>query len=326
MPTRTAPIPGPAWTNKAVAVSGEAGTESTVQAHLGANFPLVLTGKSSTVGDGRWYEASWQTPGRKGTGWLPASSIVMTKPAGGAVAGIDALDTTLAAYLDKLGTRIGVDIFDETRGVTYTYNAGLSFFCASSVKVPIMLTFLTQLEAKGKEPSSSELHLLRTMIENSSNASAETLYGKIGAQAGIKAFMSGIGLSGLVPNKPGWWGHSTITPATMVALLTKLHQGTILTEAHRELALGYMENIDSAGRVGVGDSSPEGATIAMKDGWTSALDGTGTYVVNTSGIVTLGAQTYIASVYTDHDSSYGEGWKIVRYVCKLAGQDLMPED
>lgn len=294
------------------------------QVHLGANFPLTLTSNSAKINGRLWYEATWQTPSRHATGWVPASAVTTVKPRVGAAASFDALDPTLAAYFASLGTRIGVDAFDETRRVTYTFNADLSFFCASSVKVPIMLTFLTQLEAQGREPSVTESRLLRTMIENSNNTSAEELYEKIGAQSGINAFMRGIGLTGLVPGKPGWWGHSTITPATMVALLTKLHQGTILTAAHRQLARGYMEHVDSAGRTGVGDSSPAGATVAMKDGWTSALDGTGTYVVNTSGIVSLGTETYIVSVYTDHDSSYGAGWKIIRHVAKVVGQDLMP--
>jgi beta-lactamase class A len=307
-----------------VALSDSAGSDGTAVVHLGKNFPLTWTSKTTEVAGKLWCEAAWQTPSRHGTGWLPASAVTAAKPTEGAQASFDALDPSLAAYLASLGTRIGVDVFDETRGVTYTFNADRSFFCASSVKVPIMLTFLSQIEAQGREPTSTEYRLLRTMIENSDNRSADRLYEKIGAQAGINAFMREIGLSGLVPNKPGWWGHSTITPATMVALLTRLHQGTILTEAHRLLALGYMEHVDSLGRVGVGDSSPAGATIAMKDGWTGALDGTGTYVVNTSGIVTLGAETYIISVYTDHDRSYGEGWKIIRQVCRLVGQDLIP--
>jgi hypothetical protein len=162
------------------------------------------------------------------------------------------------------------------------------------------------------------------MIENSNNTSAEALYEEIGAQKGINAFMRGVGISGLVPNKPGWWGHSTIKPSTMVALLTKLNDGTVLNDAHRKLALGYMEHVDAAGKVGIGDSSPAGATIAMKDGWTTALDGTGTSVVNTSGIVTLGAETYILSVYTDHNRGYAAGWKIIRHVAKVVGQRLMP--
>jgi hypothetical protein len=45
--------------------------------------------------------------------------------------------------------------------------------------------------------------------------------------------------------------------------------------------------------------------------------------VNSSGIVTLGAETYIISVYTDHDSTAAVGYQIVRHVCKVVGQRLM---
>ena len=326
-PTAT-PTPrttGPAWTTGDVKLYAKASDDGVVQVHLGPNFPITLTSNSSQVDGKLWYEATWQTSGRHATGWLPASSVTLVTPTSTRTsAGIDAMDEELAEYLSGLGKRVGVDAYDVTRGVTYTYNADLSYYCASSVKVAIMLTFFTQIETKGREPTAHELSLLRTMIENSNNNSAESLYEEIGAQKGINAFMKSVGISGLVPNKPGWWGHSTITPTTMVALLTRLHEGTVLNDKHRAQALGYMEHIDSAGRVGIGDSSPAGATVAMKDGWTTALDGTGTSVVNTSGIVTLGSETYILSVYTDKDRGYAAGWKIIRYVAKVVGQRLMP--
>jgi len=313
-----------AWTTKAVAMNGKASDDSAAQVHLGANFPLTLTGQSATVEGKDWYEATWSTPGRQSTGWLPASAVTRIKPSGIANAAVDALDQALADYLRGLGARVGVDAYDVTRGVTYTYNSGLAYFCASSMKVPIMLTFLTQLEKTRHEPTKGELGQLQNMIEQSDNHAAEALYEKIGAQAGINAFMKGVHLSGLLPNKPGWWGHSTIKPSTMVALLTKLNNGTVLNAAHRKLALELMRHVSADGRIGVGDSSPAGATIAMKDGWTTARDGTGTMVVNTSGIVTLGAETYILSVYTNHDHGYPEGWAIIRHVAKVVGQKLMP--
>jgi beta-lactamase class A len=327
VPTAT-PTPrtsGPAWTTKDVKMYAKASDEGAVQLHLGPNFPITLTSKSAQVEGNLWYEADWRTSGRHATGWLLASSVTLTTPSTSqTTAGVDALDEDLAEYLSGLGPRIGVDVYDVTRQVTYTYNADLAYFCASSVKVPIMLTFFSQIEAKKREPTTHELSLLRTMIENSNNTSAEALYEEIGAQKGINAFMKSVDISGLVPNKPGWWGHSTIKPATMVALLTKLHEGTVLNDKHRAQALGYMQHIDSAGKVGIGDSSPAGATIAMKDGWTTALDGTGTSVVNTSGIVTLGGETYILSVYTDHNRGYAAGWKIIRNVAKVVGERLMP--
>ena len=75
--------------------------------------------------------------------------------------------------------------------------------------------------------------------------------------------------------------------------------------------------------IGVGDSSPAGATIAMKDGWYGPIDDpSGPWVVNSSGIVTLGAETYILSIYTDHDNGSGPGYTIVRHVAKSVGGDL----
>ena len=314
-----------AWTTKAVALNGKASDDGPAQVHLGANFPLTLTGQSATVDGKEWYEAMWHTSGRQATGWLPASAVTTIKPSGIANAAVDALDQALDDYLRNLGVRVGVDAYDVTRAVTYTYNSGLSYFCASSMKVPIMLTFLRQLEKARREPTRAELGLLQTMIEQSDNSAAEALYESIGAQAGINAFMKGVRISGLVPDKPGWWGHSTSKPSTMVALLTKLNDGTVLNTAHRKLALELMRHVSGDGRIGLGDSSPAGATIAMKDGWTTARDGTGTMVVNTSGIVTLGAETYILSVYTDHDHGYPEGWAIIRHVAKVVGQRLMPK-
>jgi len=324
-PRPTPRTSGLAWTTRAVTVYPQASDDVAAQVHLGGAFPVYLTSRTAAVEGAIWDEISWGTPSRSATGWLPASAVSLDRPAGIATAGFDALDPTLADYLTDLGARIGVVAYDVTRGVTYTYNATHTYFAASSMKVPIMLTLLSQCEAKGREPTGREVWLLQTMIENSNNNSAEELYEDIGAQKGIDAFMARVGIAGLTPGKPGWWGHSTISPTTMVALLTRLQDGTVLNDAHRKLALGYMEHIDSAGLVGIGDSSPAGATIAMKDGWTTALDGTGTWVVNTSGIVTLGGETYILSVYTAGDPALSTGWKIVRHVAKVVGEKLMPE-
>jgi beta-lactamase class A len=292
---------------------------------LGTNFPLTLTSESATVDGKLWDQVAWQTAGRHGTGWLPASALRMSRPSGAATASFDALDTDLAAYLAKLGAHVGVEVFDVTRGVTYTYNAGREFLVASSMKVPIMLTLLAQLETKGRQPTSGELALLTTMIENSNNDSASALYEEIGYQSGIAAFMRRLGISGLAPASPTTgWGWSVIMPATMVSLLARLHAGTILTAADRALALRLMEHVESDQQVGVGDSSPDGATVALKDGWVPGPDGL--YVMNSSGIVTVGGETYIAAVYTTDDNSLEDGFDIVRHVCDVIGDRLVGTD
>jgi beta-lactamase class A len=302
----------------------EVSHDSPVAVHLGANFPLTVISRGTSPRSQYWYEVRWRTPGRTGTGWLPAWQVTTTKPSAPATAGIEMLDEPLARYLASFGTKVGVDVYDVTRGMTYTYNADRPYFVASSIKVPIMVALLSQLEARKRKPNAHELSLLTTMIEYSNNKSAEELYVEAGWQRGINAVLRKAHVPLLVdPPRPTMpYGYSGMTPAGMVALLTRLHEGTILNQEDRDLALRLMRHVTPSQRIGVGDSSPAGATVSMKDGWITAPSPGGPAVVNSSGIVTLGSETYIISVYTDRDRNYDVGFAIVRHVCKVVGQRL----
>lgn len=210
-------------------------------------------------------------------------------------------------------------VYDLTRNRYYNYNGASQFIAASSMKVPIMLTFFDMIERQGRGPTGHELYLLSTMIENSNNDSASALYyGEIGGANGVTRYMQKIGVSGLWAN-PNAWGYSLIYPSTMVQLLTRLYWGSILTARDRNLALYFMENVQADQRVGVGDTAPRGATVALKDGWVVGPDGY--WVMNSSGIVTLGRETYVIASYTRDDSSLFAGQNIVRQICaKVAAQ------
>ncbi len=158
------------------------------------------------------------------------------------------------------------------------------------------------------------------MIENSNDDSASALYsGEIGGAAGVSQFMQRIGITGLSPN-PTAWGYSLITPLTMVRLLRRLYQGSILTAHDRHLALSLMEQVEADQRAGVGDTAPAGAIVAMKDGWVPAPDGL--WALNSSGIVITAQETYIIAVYTQENSSLAAGWSIVRQVCRRVASQL----
>src|SRR5258708_3756688 len=183
----------------------------------------------------------------------------------------------------------------------------------SSMKVPIMLTFLDMTEREGREPNAQEMDLLTTMIENSNNDSASALYyGEIGGAAGVASYLRRIGITGLDPN-PNAWGYSLVTPLAMVNLLTLLHD--------RRLALYLMGHIEPDQQVGVGDTAPAGASVAMKDGWLPGPDGL--WAMNSSGIVTLGRETYIIAAYTHEQPSLGDGQAIVRHICGPVGSLLV---
>lgn len=205
-------------------------------------------------------------------------------------------------------------VYDVTHDHRYTYNATQTFIVASSMKVPIMLTFLDMVERQGREPSKHEMDLLRTMIENSNNNSASELYYReIGGAAGVSAYMKRIRITGLYPNANAW-GWSLIYPLTMVQLLTLLYEGKILTKAHRQLALYLMEHVEADQRGGVGDTAPPGATVALKDGWVIAPDGW--WAVNSSGIVITKQDVYVISVYTKGEPSVSAGLSTIRRICR----------
>ena len=289
------------------------GTDRAV-AHVGLYFPLALLGDARWSAGMLWYHIQWSTAQHVRDGWVEASRLTFDPPGNmPGWASFDALSPTLAAYLNGIGSNVNAAVYDMTHQRYYTYNASAQFIMGSSMKVPIMLTFLAMTEREGREPDGNEMNLLTTMIENSNNDSASALYyGEIGGAAGVASYLQSIGISGLIPD-PNAWGYSVITPQSMVKLLTLLYEGQILTAHDRNLAFFLMEHIESDQQVGVGDTAPPKAIVAMKDGWLPGPDGL--WAMNSSGIVTVGKETYIISVYTREQNSLGDGQAITRHIC-----------
>jgi hypothetical protein len=312
-------------------------------AHVGQHFPLTLLGGISLVRGERWYQVQWKAPRTAGEGWAPAKALTFASP--GNVPGwasFDVLSADLAGYLAALGNTAAAVVYDVTRQRYYTYNMNGRFVTGSSVKVPIMLAFLHQVEREHRRPTKDEICLLTAMIERSDNDAASAFYygylyapcgahfEAIGGARGLSNYLKQIGITGLNPD-PHAYGYSTVSPLTMVNLLTLLHAGKILTQADRDLALNLMEHVTRTDpldeQVGVGDTAPEGATVAMKDGWVEeeGPDGpeTGPWAMNSSGIVTLGQETYIISVYTGEQASLQAGKDIATRVCKSVASALL---
>jgi beta-lactamase class A len=282
-------------------------------AHIGQDFPLALLGKTQWSGGKLWYNVQLSDTKNAHKGWVDNSVVTFTPPGNQAGhASFDALSSDLIAYLNSLGQNVSATLYDETHHVYYTYNTSTPFIVASSMKVPIMLTFFDMIEQQSREPDDNEMNLLTTMIENSNNDSASALFQEVGQSAGISAYMQKIGVTGLSSDDDSW-GYSTITSQTMVNLLTLLHDGKILNANHRALTLNLMENVETDQQVGIGDTAPNGATVALKDGWVTGSDGQ--WAMNSSGIVTTNNETYILSVYTQEQQSLDDGQAIARHVC-----------
>ena len=309
------------WVQDDTTLLATAGTGSVI-AHPEENFPLTLLGDTTWNMQTLWYHVQWGVPKQRQTGWIAANATTFSSPGNTpGRASIDTLSSDLASYLESIGQDVDAVVYDVTHQQYYTYNENAQFIMGSSMKVPIMLTFFDMIERQGREPTAREMLLLTTMIENSNNDSASALYyGEIGGAQGVARYLQSIHITDLQPN-PNAWGYSLVTPQAMVKLLTDLYEGTILTANHRQMAFYWMEHIESDQQVGVGDTAPGGATVAMKDGWLPGPDDL--WAMNSSGIVTQGQETYIISVYTHEQASLGDGQAIARRVCRTVAQLLL---
>ncbi len=306
------------WTSEDGALRVAAGSAATAVS-LGANAPITLTGATQWRTAALWYAAHWSTPGRGGAAWVAASALTATKPSGMVYAGFDALSPSLTKYLTSWGNNVGAVAYDITRNTTYTYNPHGLFTMASSAKVPLMVTYLAHIESQGRSPNSFELSVLTAMIEHSDNNAAQVIYDTLGDQRGQIYYFRQWGITDYTPNVNGWgWGEWS--PADMAHLLTLLYEGKVLNSADRALAFHLMRSIESDQRFGVGDTAPAGANVAMKNGWVPEPDGG--WAVNSSGIVIVGSETYIVTVYSGEQNSYGSGQNIVTYVCGAISQAL----
>jgi beta-lactamase class A len=301
------------WVQEEANLFAAPGAGSTI-AQVAQKFAFKLLGDSRWIAGTLWYHVQWAMPEGTHSGWIAAANITFVSPGQvSQVASLDLLSPSLATYLAPIGNNAGVVVYDVTRQRYYIYNSNNQFIVASSMKVPIMLTFFDALEQQGQEPDDDQMNVLTTMIENSDNDSASDLYyNELNGAESITNYMQKIGVSGLNPDA-GAWGYSTIAPQTMVDLLTLLYEGKILTSQDRTTAYNLMENIEPDQQVGVGDTAPNGFTVAMKDGWVTGPDNL--WAMNSSGIVMSHKETYIISVYTQEQQSLDDGQDIVRRIC-----------
>ncbi len=300
--------------------------------HVGQNFPLTVVGAAQWTAGTLWYQARWKAPTSSGEGWAPASGLTFTAPAhpsdaasaptsatsaaapgSATLASFNQLSPDLALYLTSQSVYTAAAVYDLTRQRYYAYQPSNQYLMGDSIKLPILVAFLAMTEQQGRRPSSSELNQLATMMnEPADDDAGDDIYNKIGRALGLKDYRTQIGITGMAPENDDWV-YSMAQPLAMVQLLALLHEGNVLTAQDRALVFSLLANVAPEDQIGVGDTRPQGASVTMKDGWVIGTDDK--WAMNSSGIVTVGGETYIISVSSEHLTSLEQGQDIARQVC-----------
>jgi hypothetical protein len=223
------------------------------------------------------------------------------------------------AITTLLGTRSGqieVAVDEVNKHVTLTAGRQLPQAEASVVKVNILAALLTTSSRTNTPLSATDQNLAESMIEESDNDSATSLWDADGGTSGIAKFDSSLGLTHTTPSTcvvcagfpwPGW-GLTTTTPLDEIRLLRAIFfSDTDLDAVNRVTMLHLMESVISTERWGVSTGVVGGATVALKNGWLPLNASSTDWQINSVGWVHGDGRNYLIALFStgNPNEAYG---------------------
>ena len=303
-------------TTLAVQTHARAGTStsSAPAASAAAVAPAVI----AAVADSESAAASARASASVEASQVAASASAASASAAAAAAALNAkvaVITNLAA--GRSSSAISIAALNTSTGASYQWGATGGMDTGSIVKLYILETLLLQRQNSGGL-TSSEQATATTMIENSDNGSAETLFEDIGGRTALSAANATLGLTNTTPGPGDYWGLTQTCAADYIALLRNLVEptGSPLTAASQAYVLSLMRNVESDQRWGVGVTADAGTDFANKNGWLGVDDDGGLWLVNSTGVVTINGQQVLMVVLTQHDSDFDSGIALTEALAK----------
>src|ERR1700722_2051678 len=198
------------------------------------------------------------------------------RPVTGSAAGQAGPLSGAGAYLAGRSGTVLAAVYDVRTGQTWQFGDGPAHPEASVVKLDILETLLAR--PRGAALSPADQVLAQSMIEDSDNDAATSLWDEDGGAAGLTYYDERAGLIQTTPSAcvacagfawPGW-GLSTTVPQDQLTLLKQLiapGPQPLLSGAARSYALSLMEHVTAGQRWGITGGVPAGVRVALKDGW-----------------------------------------------------------
>jgi hypothetical protein len=226
----------------------------------------------------------------------------------------------IAAYAATRVDNVTVAVEDNLTGQIFQYRPGVVEHRASTLKVDILATLLSQAQAAGRGLTSAEQALAVPMIEDSLDSAADTLWGQLGP-APVAAFERAAGMTDTTPATDGVWGTTTTTALDRLAMIrTLVYPNSLLTDASRDYVLNLMEHITPSQDWGATGGVPASVTVALKNGF-AVING---WQINTTGWVDGDGRNYLIAVLTDGNPSEAYGIDTVNAISAIVWPSLIP--
>jgi len=215
------------------------------------------------------------------------------------------LSGAASAYLAGRSGAVLAAVYDIETGQSWRLGEGAAQDEASVVKLDVLETLLAR--QGGGLLSPADQVRAQSMIEDSDNDAATSLWDEAGGAGGIGEYNNRAGLTSTTPsqcvtcagfNWPGW-GLTTTVPQDQLSLLKQLvlpGRHPLLSAAQRSYALSLMENVKPDQAWGVSGGVPADAQVALKNGWLPLNDDNTNWQVNSVGWVHGDGRDYLIAV------------------------------
>lgn len=186
---------------------------------------------------------------------------------------------------------------------------------ASVVKVMLLVAYLRQ-EVGSERLSRSQRRLLGPMITESSNRSANTVFGIVGRD-GLERLARKAGMRRFASSPS--WGGSGIAAADQARFANRIER--FVPRPHEGYVLRLMRSVIPKQSWGVADATPRGWRAHFKGGWYST-DGQGHHWrVNQVATLRRGDRRIGLAVLSDGNNSFRYGRETVRRLARILLSD-----
>jgi hypothetical protein len=240
----------------------------------------------------------------------------------------DPLGAKVFAYLATRVSTVQADVYDLATGQSWTVGSGGSQAEASVVKLNVLEVLMAQNQLGLSDQDTS---LAQSMMENSDNDAATSLWNTVGGASGVRSFNSRVGLSSTTPSPcvdcPGFawpgWGLTMTSAVDQILLLRQIVQpNRFLNDSQRNFALQLMENVTPSESWGVSGGVAPGTTIALKNGWLPLNDAATDWQINSVGWVSGSGRNYLVAVLTTGNPTEQYGIDTIDGLSSLVWQSM----
>jgi hypothetical protein len=162
-------------------------------------------------------------------------------------------------------------LLDRTTGARFqSTNASKTSYTESMIKTWIAADYLRLTQQSKRQPSSSKLALISTMIRDSSDSAAQTLWRSSGGDSSIARMISMCKLTDTKVYRNSW-SRTMMSARDAVRLGECVVNGTAAGPTWTNWLLTQMRQIRGAGDFGIADALPSGqaSQVSYKNGWTA---------------------------------------------------------